>query len=90
MVGTLAGGKRAAITNKKRYGDNFYRDIGRRGGRAGKTGGFASMTIGADGLTGPERARKVGVIGGKKSRRGPAKDDIDKAEEILEQESGRD
>lgn len=39
----------------------------------------------------PELARRVGKIGGHISRRGPAKkDDIDQAEEILEQESGRD
>lgn len=36
-----------------------------------------------------ELARKAGRKGGAISRRGPAKDDIDKAEELLEQESGR-
>ena len=64
MAGTKAGGKHAAETNIKLYGKDFYARIGRRGGKAGHTGGFA-----AD----PELARRAGAIGGKKSRRGPAK-----------------
>lgn len=39
----------------------------------GKTGGFASEKIGKDGLTGLQRAVLAGAIGGRKSRRGPAK-----------------
>lgn len=69
-------------------------EIGKKGGQNGYgieyKGGFASDKVGPDGLTGYERARKVGALGGKISRRGPAKDDIEKAEEILEEESGRD
>lgn len=39
-------------------------DIGRKGGSKNDgTGGFASPNIGPDGLTGPERASVVGVIG---------------------------
>lgn len=64
MAGTKAGGRKAAATNKEKYGDNFYANIGRRGGKAGHTGGFA-----AD----PELARRAGAIGGKRSKRGPAK-----------------
>ena len=74
MAGTRAGGLKAAKTNRKRYGKNFYRDIGRKGGSKNDgTGGFASPNIGPDGLTGPERASVVGVIGGHRSKRGPAK-----------------
>lgn len=64
MSGTLAGGKLAAKTNKERYGNDWYVRIGRIGGKNGHTGGFA-----AD----PERARRAGAIGGKRSKRGPAK-----------------
>lgn len=32
MSGTIAGGKKAAATNYEKYGRNFYREIGRRGG----------------------------------------------------------
>ena len=94
MPGNKLGGQKAAKTNIKKYGKDFYRNIGRKGGINGKganyTGGFAAMVVGPDGMTGAERARKWGAVGGRKSRRGPAKDDIDKAEKILEEESGRD
>lgn len=64
MAGTIEGGKKSAQANKERYGKDFYARIGRKGGKAGHTGGFA-----AD----PELARRAGSIGGKKSKRGPAK-----------------
>lgn len=64
MAGTKAGGKKAAATNKAKYGDDFYREMGRIGGRKGHTGGFASN---------PELAREAGRKGGLISRRGPAK-----------------
>ena len=63
MAGTKAGGKAAAATNKAKYGDDFYRRIGARGGRNGHTGGFFANR---------ELARRVGAIGGRKSRRGKA------------------
>ena len=69
MAGTKIGGKRAAITNKKKYGEDFYRDIGAKGGKRGKTGGFASNLKGADGLTGHERAILAGTKGGQISKR---------------------
>ena len=72
MAGTLQGGKQAAITNKKKYGEDFYARIGRIGGAKNGNGGFASEKVGRDGLTGAERAKKWGAIGGKKSKRGPA------------------
>jgi len=70
MAGTKAGGLAAAATNKARHGDDFYSKIGAVGGKLGKTGGFANDSIvGADGLTGRERARIAGAKGGKKSKR---------------------
>lgn len=64
MPGTKAGGLKAAKTNKELHGDDFYRNIGRIGGRNGHTGGFASN---------PELARRAGAIGGRISRRGPSR-----------------
>lgn len=80
MPGTKIGGKKAAKTNIRLHGKDFYKRIGQIGGRNGHTGGFAAN---------PELARIAGRKGGKKSRRGPAKDDIDKIEEELEKEHGR-
>lgn len=61
MAGTKEGGKKAAATNKKRYGREFYAAIGAKGGRNGTTGGFAADR---------ELARKAGAKGGRISRRG--------------------
>lgn len=47
----------------------WAQEMGRKGGRASKKGGFASDRIGSDGYTGPERARIVGALGGLKSTR---------------------
>jgi hypothetical protein len=70
MAGTREGGKNAAARNKEKYGDDFYAKIGAMGGKAGRTGGFASSDIGYDGLTGKERARIAGRKGGLIGRRG--------------------
>lgn len=64
MAGTKQGGLKAAATNKAKYGDNFYARIGRIGGKNGTTGGFAANR---------ELARIAGRLGGKISKRGPAK-----------------
>lgn len=64
MAGTKEGGRKASITNRAKYGDDFYSNIGRKGGRNGHTGGFASN---------PELARIAGRIGGRNSRRGKSK-----------------
>ena len=64
MSGTKAGGKKAAKTNKERYGEDFYKVQGAKGGRNGHTGGFASNR---------ELARIAGAKGGRISRRGKAK-----------------
>jgi len=60
MAGTIAGGKKAAATNIARHGKDFYKNIGRIGGKNGTTGGFAAN---------PELARIVGAKGGRISRR---------------------
>lgn len=88
MVGTLAGGRKAAKTNKLKYGKDFYARIGAKGGRNGHTGGFAAN---------PELAKIAGALGGKKSKRTGVKNgegkkddkDIEAMERILEEESGR-
>jgi len=41
MAGTKEGGLKAAATNKKRYGKEWYKKIGAMGGKNGHTGGFA-------------------------------------------------
>lgn len=64
MAGTKIGGIRAAETNKKKYGKDFYSRIGAIGGRLGHTGGFASSH---------ELAVTAGRKGGQKSRRGVSK-----------------
>lgn len=82
MSGTLAGGRKARDTNYKLHGKDFYKRIGSIGGQAPTTKpkGFAAN---------PALAREAGRKGGKISRRGPTKDDIDKIEEELEKASGR-
>ena len=60
MSGTVAGGLKASKTNRKLYGDNYYAEMGRKGGMSGHTGGFAANK---------ELARKAGAKGGRSSRR---------------------
>lgn len=72
MTGTKEGGRKTALTNKLKHGDDYYAKIGKKGGMNGHTGGFASDVTGKDGLTGKERARIAGRKGGLTSRRGPA------------------
>lgn len=69
MAGTKSGSILAAETNKARYGKDYYAIIGAKGGKRGKTGGFASQKRGADGLTGKERAHLAGSKGGQISKR---------------------
>lgn len=59
MSGTVEGGKKASLTNKQKYGEDFFRRIGADGGRKGRTGGFTDRDL----------ARRAGAIGGRKSRR---------------------
>ena len=65
MAGTKEGALKAAETNKKKYGNDYYKRLGAKGGsRKTPTSGFGSPKRGPDGLTGPERARVVGSLGG--------------------------
>lgn len=59
MAGTKAGGIKAAQKNLARD-PQFYAKIGAKGGKNGKTGGFAAN---------PELARIAGAKGGRISRR---------------------
>lgn len=65
MGGTLIGGRKAAKTNKERYGDDFYKRLGEKGGKAsaadGAIKGFAANN---------KRAKLSGQVGGKLSKRG--------------------
>lgn len=63
MAGTIKGGKLAAETNKQKYGEDFYKNIGAIGGKNGTTGGFYANR---------ELARIAGAKGGTISRRGKA------------------
>lgn len=56
MSGTKAGGQKTVITNRLRYGDDYYQRIGREGGKKGRTGGFFGD---------PERASRCGKMGGR-------------------------
>jgi len=60
MAGTKEGGKAAALTNKRKYGSDFYARIGATGGKKGRTGGFFANR---------ELAREAGRKGGRISRR---------------------
>ena len=61
MSGNAEDGKKAAETNRKRYGENWYKEIGAKGGRNGHTGGFYANR---------ELARVAGAKGGRISKRG--------------------
>lgn len=66
MAGNRNGGLKAATTNKERYGDNFYSEIGAKGGRAGHTGGFATI----DPVTGEHTYAKLAGAKGGRARLG--------------------
>lgn len=67
MSGTKAGGLKAAETNRQKYGTNFYRRIGTKGGHNGHTGGFAAN---------PKLARIAGQKGGQLSVRGASLENL--------------
>lgn len=62
MAGTREGGRKAAVTNKNKYGMNFYGNIGAMGGKKSTGGGFAKNR---------ELAKIAGAKGGRASRRRP-------------------
>lgn len=72
MAGNREGGLKAAAKNKQRDPD-FYAKIGRKGGKAGHTGGFAANR---------ELASEAGKIGGKISKRGKAKVNLGDSQEL--------
>ncbi len=61
MAGTRAGGAKASQTNKEKYGADFYKNIGAKGGKAKVPKGFATLSR--------ERLREICIKGGTKSRR---------------------
>lgn len=61
MSGTVIGGRKARDKNYELHGEDFYREIGRKGGRLGHTGGFHGNS---------ERAKLAGKRGGQNSKRG--------------------
>lgn len=63
MAGTKEGAKKTVITNKEKYGEDYYQIIGARGGKASRTGGFYANR---------ELARIAGAKGGRISKRGKA------------------
>ena len=65
MSGTKAGGQKAAKTNKERFGKDFYKSIGSKGGSADHPKGRGFQLSG--------KAREAGRKGGKISKRGKAK-----------------
>lgn len=60
MSGNITGGKKAAQTNTKLYGNDFYKRIGSAGGKAKVPKGFAKSG----------KNRISGSVGGKRSKRG--------------------
>lgn len=60
MAGTKEGGRKAAATNRAKYGNDFYALIGAKGGILGRTGGFFANR---------ELAREAGRKGGRISTR---------------------
>lgn len=71
MAGTREGGLKAAAKNKERWGADYYRHLGHKGGSVitGKPRGFAAN---------PELAKAAGKIGGARSHRGKAKKNLEK------------
>lgn len=71
MAGTKIGGAKAALTNKKRHGDDFYRQIGAIGGRRSAVKGFAidNRSWLDKVMRKPKRASLAGRKGGTISRR---------------------
>lgn len=60
MAGTRKGGLKCAQTNKERYGTDFYKKIGAKGGAKSIGGGFAYI---------PGLAQSAGAKGGAISSR---------------------
>ena len=71
MAGTTEGGRKASLKNKEKYGEDFYKNIGQKGGSVlGVTKGFALAKEYA--LDDPRHPTNAGRKGGERSRRGRA------------------
>lgn len=57
MAGNTESAKRAAQTNKDKYGEDYYREIGALGGKANKKPRWLQLH--------PEKAREIGRKGGR-------------------------
>lgn len=66
MAGTKEGGRKASITNKAKYGEDFYKNIGREGGSKARPESRYFFLH-------PDIAKKAGAKGGSLSRRGKSK-----------------
>ena len=66
MAGSKFGALKAKNTIYKKYGKDYFKNIGAIGGSRGHTGGFASN---------PALARLAGEKGGRISKRGKAKNE---------------
>lgn len=58
MAGNHEQGLKARETNKRKYGDNYYIELGKIGGKHKGKKGFACMS--------PERLRRISIEAGKK------------------------
>ena len=70
MTGTKEGGLKAAQSIKKKYGKDYYRNLGKRGGSA-------AHTMGTGFAANHELAAAAGRKGGKISKRGKAKKEVE-------------
>lgn len=68
MAQTRAGAIKQTRTMRRKYGRNVFKQIGREGGKAGRTGGFYYMK-----MHNPDQHKELSSKGGLLSRRGPAK-----------------
>lgn len=66
MAGTKEGGRKASITNKLKHGEDFYKNIGRKGGAKARPESRYFFLH-------PDVAKKAGAKGGSLSRRGKSK-----------------
>jgi len=73
MAGTIAGGIKAAATNKAYHGEDFYKRIGAQGGAASGTGGFYAFKQRGDLAKVQEAGRKGGRISKRPKGRKAAK-----------------
>jgi len=78
MAGTKEGARKAAETNKQKYGEDFYKNIGSRSWdnpNRSRVTGFAKLPI--------EERKRLGALGGSKNKGKTHKHDDDGKEEVL-------